>query len=178
MRKRRQALSAAARDDAALSVANHIESTPGWPSAVRVALYLAADGEIDPTVIASRLRENGKTPHLPIIQDDNSLRFAAWDANAPLSNNRFGIPEPMGKQVPAETLDIVLMPLVAWDMTGNRLGMGGGFYDRTLAGCDNVLKVGLGFEFQRVSSLQAESWDVRLDLIATECALHECEGKS
>ena len=178
MRARRQALSAAARDDAALKVARHVEGVPGWQAAVKVAVYLAADGEVDPTIVASSLRANDKTPYLPVIQDDQSLRFAAWDAGSRLSDNRYGIPEPDGENLPAETMDIILLPLVAWDTAGNRLGMGGGFYDRTLAADEKVLTVGLGFELQKVGRLPAEPWDVRLDFIATECALHNCQDFS
>jgi len=178
MRSRRRALPETIHQQAARSLVDQLESIPHWRSATRVALYLATDGEIDLSPVANALRADAKTPYLPVIQADNSLRFAPWTSDEHLRENRFGIPEPSGEQTTAREMDIILLPLVAWDRRGNRLGMGGGFYDRTLAGAGDVSKVGMAYECQRVEALPTESWDVRLDFIITECALYECQGSS
>jgi 5-formyltetrahydrofolate cyclo-ligase len=74
-------------------------------------------------------------------------------------------------------LDIILLPLVAWDTQGHRLGMGGGYYDRSLAGVQNVIKVGLALELQKVEALVTEPWDIRMDFVATENGLIQCQGE-
>ena len=99
--------------------------------------------------------------------------------------NRFGIAEPeLGKNptAPVWTLDIILLPLVAFDRAGNRMGMGGGFYDRTLARLNNSamerpLLIGLAHHCQEVEHLQAQSWDIPLDIIATDKELIHVSGK-
>ena len=173
MRAKRRALSAEQQRNAALAIAGNLSGLNAWSLAQRVALYLAADGEADPSPIADALRASGKTPFLPVIQGDKSLRFAPWHADATLIENRYGIPEPQSGQQLASEMDIVLMPLVAWSPRGDRLGMGGGFYDRSLAGAE-VLKVGLAYEVQRTAHLDSEDWDIRMDYVATELALYNC----
>ena len=176
MRARRRALPAEERQAAALAIARHTCTAPGWEQALRIALYLPADGEADPLPLVDSLRAAGKSIFLPVIRNDNSLGFAPWEADASLITNRFGIDEPTTRQRPATEMDIVLLPLVAWSVRGDRLGMGGGFYDRSLAQAGNVIKVGLAYEFQRVTRLASEAWDVALDFVATESALHNCQG--
>ena len=120
----------------------------------------------------------GKQLFLPVIADDNSLSFHAWQADEPLRDNRYNIPEPPAQALrcPTNDLDIIFMPLVAWDQCGGRLGMGGGFYDRTLAGADGPVLVGLAHECQQVGQVPRDSWDVCLAFIATDTALHPCQG--
>lgn len=178
MRQRRQALSEDDRAQAALSLTQHALALEAWQGASKIALYLANDAEADPSLLAKALRHAGKTPFLPVIQQDNSLRFAPWVESSELRDNRFGIPEPQTPAIRAEELDIIVLPLVAWDIQGNRLGMGGGFYDRSLSGAYDVLKVGLAYELQRVETLPTEPWDIRLNFVATEAALVQCQGKN
>lgn len=99
-----------------------------------------------------------------------------YPATALKSRNRFGILEPaaIGAPMPAKQFDVVLVPLVAFDRAGNRLGMGAGFYDRAMAFRLNnpktlrPLLVGLAHHFQEVNSLNAQAWDVPLDVILTD----------
>ncbi|RLQ23475.1 5-formyltetrahydrofolate cyclo-ligase [Seongchinamella sediminis] len=176
MRSRRRALPASKRQQAAEAVTRQLASLALWQRARRIAVYHANDGEIDPTPLVRDLRRAGKTPYLPIIQTDSSLRFAAWEADQPLIDNRFGIPEPGGKSLPASALDIILLPLVAWDLRGNRLGMGGGFYDRALESAADVIKMGLAYDCQQLPALPSQPWDVPLDFVVTESALYQCQG--
>ena len=176
MRRRRQTLSTALRRQAAVAISEQVQQLPGWQQAGNLALYLAADGEADPGPVAAIARAAGKTTYLPEIQADDSLRFAPFDEDTPMRENRFGIPEPQSESRPARAMNVVLLPLVAWDYRGHRLGMGGGFYDRSLAEAPGVIKVGVAFELQRVDSLPTEAWDIDLDFVVTETTLHRCQG--
>ena len=178
LRRRRQALSADQQDLAARAASNHIAELPGWRNAQRIALYLAADGEIDTTPLSELGRAQHKQLFLPVIKADNSLGFAEWRPDSPLSTTRFDIPEPpaQASRCPAENLDIIFLPLVGWDLQGGRLGMGGGFYDRTLAGLTGPLLVGLAHANQQVDCIPREEWDIPLNFIATDTALHFCKG--
>ena len=178
LRQRRQALGPGEQLAAAQAAATFIQQLPGWPGARRIALYLAADGEIDTTELAQLGRSQGKQLFLPVIEQDDHLSFAAWLPGSRLAANRYGIPEPPGdaKRCATNTLDIIFLPLVGWDLHGGRLGMGGGFYDRTLAGTSGPVLVGLAHGNQQVDRIPREDWDIPLDFIATDTALYCCQG--
>ncbi|MGB5063604.1 MAG: 5-formyltetrahydrofolate cyclo-ligase [Candidatus Competibacter sp.] len=184
LRALRCGLSPAARQQAALVAARRLES---WlpARAVRIAGYWACDGELDPWPVLERALAEGRQVFLPVLAGvpPRSLQFAPYRPGTPLRRNRFDIPEP--EVDPAEwlqpmDLDLVLVPLVAFDSTGTRLGMGGGFYDRSFAfqrgGNERGRRprlLGLGYEFQGVAELVRQPWDVPLDAVATEQALYE-----
>lgn len=178
LRQRRQALSPGEQLAAARAAAAFIQQLPDWPGARRIALYLAADGEIDTTELAQLGRSQGKQLFLPVIEQDDHLSFAAWLPDSPLAANRYGIPEPPedAKRCATNTLDIIFLPLVGWDLQGGRLGMGGGFYDRTLAGASGPVLVGLAHSNQQVDRIPREDWDITLNFIATDTALYLCQG--
>jgi 5-formyltetrahydrofolate cyclo-ligase len=179
MRSRRRELSPAQRDHAAAALVKTVAGLREFQDARHLAVYLSMDGEIDPAPLVSHMRETGKQLYLPVLATDATdiLNFAAWQPDAPLYPNRFKIPEPRPDNLlaPAE-LDLVFMPLVAFDAKGNRLGMGGGYYDRSFAFLKSAarkpLLIGLAYEFQRVPSLAAETWDVPLAGVATECGFY------
>ncbi|MEP5568223.1 MAG: 5-formyltetrahydrofolate cyclo-ligase [Halioglobus sp.] len=177
LRLRRKAVPQRQRDLAAIGLAHNVTAIPGWEDASRVAIYFASDGEADPSLVAKALYLSKRAPYLPVIQQDKTLLFAPWEASGELRENHFGIPEPQTTACTAEALDIVLMPLVGWGVGGQRLGMGGGYYDRSLATAAHVIKVGVAFEMQRVDDLVTDPWDIRMDFIVTESALIECQGK-
>ncbi len=120
----------------------------------------------------------GQAIYLPVLSPlKNSLYFAPFTPDSQLSRNRFGICEPdcsPAQWLRAQQLDVILLPLVAFDDAGNRLGMGGGFYDRTLAFLQHrqhrrkPALIGLAHEIQHSERLATESWDIPLDAIATE----------
>ena len=176
LRRRRKALSPAEQCTAARGLADRITRLPRWDSARTVALYLSADGEIDTAAVATLARNAGKEIYLPVIREDDSLGFARWARGAELTPNRYNIPEPPAGAIHREPgeLDIMLLPLVGWDRSGGRLGMGGGFYDRTLANVRGPTLVGCAHSVQEVDHLPLEAWDVRLAFVATESALHDC----
>jgi 5-formyltetrahydrofolate cyclo-ligase len=176
LRERRNALTADEQQSASRNAGHHAQSLPNWEHATRIALYLAADGELDPTHLAALCREQEKSLYLPVIRDDNSLAFALWRPEEKLKVNRYGIPEPPPDSDPlrADEMEIIFLPLVGWDERGNRLGMGGGFYDRTLDGATRPLLVGLAHDCQQVPALPRESWDISLDFVVTGSALVDC----
>ncbi len=178
LRQRRGILSAAAQLAAAQAVLHSIGNLPTWTTAQRIALYLAVDGEIDTRPLEQQARLLGKLLFLPAINEDNSLRFVSWHADDSLSTNRYNIPEPptTAMSCPAAKLDIIFLPLVGWDLRGRRLGMGGGFYDRTLSGVAAPLLVGLAHENQQIAEIPQDSWDVVMDYIATDTALYRSQG--
>ena len=178
LRQRRRALSPQHQSAAATSVATHIARIPRWTTASRVALYLASDGEIDTAPLSADCRAAGKQLFLPVIGEKNLMAFAEWPQGSELTANRYGIPEPppAAQRCAAAALDIIVLPLVAWDETGGRLGMGGGFYDRALAGVNGPLLVGLAHSVQQLPQVPRDDWDVPLDFVVTENALHCCQG--
>jgi 5-formyltetrahydrofolate cyclo-ligase len=177
MRARRRRLSRGQQRLAAQRLARRATRQSWYIRARSLALYLAADGEIDPQVLIGRALADGKRIFLPQLRAGNRLGFAEYRRGARLRRNRFGIPEPLrGRQVALRELDVVLMPLVAFDGRGNRLGMGGGFYDRTFArlrqpycsGANAPRLIGLAHGFQQVAGLVQQSWDVPLNGTLTD----------
>lgn len=178
MRARRAALSPALRIAAAQQLAARLHGVPGMPAAGFVAGYWAVDGEI-----ALHAWQTSLPPRctycLPVLCDDQRLRFAPWRPGDTLVSNRFGIPEPgvdPGSLLEADALAAIVMPLVAFDAAGHRVGMGGGWYDRSLApvreAATRPLLVGVGYEMQRVDALMPAPWDVPLDAVCTESATY------
>jgi 5-formyltetrahydrofolate cyclo-ligase len=139
-------------------------------AAKRVAVYAANDGELDPSILVSTLLRAGKTVVLPVMGKDRRLTWRRW-RREPLTRNRLGIAEPSRytPRIATRTLDLVFVPLVAFDDAGHRLGRGGGHYDATFAHADRRPKlVGLAHEVQHATELPREHWDVRLDAVITE----------
>lgn len=178
LRQRRQALDPTAQRAAAQALSHVVPKLPRWESARRIALYHARDGEIDTVSLAHLARTAGKQLYLPVLCSDNSLSFARWHtADAP-SLNRYQIPEPpaTAERCPASDLDIIFLPLVGWDTRGGRLGMGGGYYDRTLSGISGPVLVGLAHQCQQVTEIPLQEWDIVLDYVATDIALYHRAG--
>lgn len=180
LRARRRALTPQERIAAAQSLAARLLALPFAPQDGYVAGYWAMDGEI--ALHAWQLGlPSGCVYCLPVLHEDGRLRFAPWRPGDPLGANRHGIPEP---QVGATSLldpadmALVVLPLVAFDDRGHRLGMGGGWYDRSFAfrqrRAGPPWLVGAAFEAQRVDALEATDWDVALDAVCTEAQLYDC----
>ncbi|MGD8309942.1 MAG: 5-formyltetrahydrofolate cyclo-ligase [Chromatiales bacterium] len=145
----------------------------------RIAFYLAEDGEIDLTPAMQRARRSGKEIYLPVLRarPSRALWFCEYRQGDRLLLNRFGIAEPdmrARRPVPPWALDLVLLPLVGFDECGNRLGMGGGFYDRTLAFRRHRMRwckprlIGVAHECQKVARIPHRPWDIQIDGVTTE----------
>lgn len=145
---------------------------PLLPQNARIGLYLDRFGELPTAAILAFCQKHDFTPFLPITCKDKPLWFAPcfYDLRkTPLKRHKLGMKEPLLKQtMTADKLDCIICPLVAVDKFGNRLGMGGGFYDRTFAKAPNVLRVGWCYHFQVVEKLMANPWDKGVDLLITE----------
>jgi 5-formyltetrahydrofolate cyclo-ligase len=186
LRLQRRATSPARRHHAAEQLARRVTSLRIFTSAARIAGYLPVDGEIDPLPLLRSALEMGKSIYLPVLTGTvrEPMRFAPYHANSALKPNRFGIPEPQvaAKELLApQCLDLVFTPLVAFDLRGNRLGMGGGFYDRSFAflrhpgHLPKPHLVGLAFDLQKVDTLSPQPWDVPLDIIVTESTVYTAD---
>ncbi|MBQ0724144.1 MAG: 5-formyltetrahydrofolate cyclo-ligase [Cycloclasticus sp.] len=143
----------------------------------RIAGYLAYDGEPSIDLIIQRQHKANRPFYLPALRKQQ-LTFKAYRFNDTLANNKFNIPEPTGHQsFNPKYLNTILMPLVGFDGHGNRLGMGGGFYDRTLrftlpASCKkHPLLIGIAYSQQKVNRLLKQPWDIPLDAVITEQGL-------
>lgn len=144
----------------------------------RIAFYLAEDGEIATNIAIHHAWQAKKHVYLPRLSPyENELFFARYTPRISMKNNRFGIAEPavsIKKCKRAHQLQLIFMPLVGFDMQGNRLGMGGGFYDRTLHFRNHQKKwkhpklIGLAHECQQLEQVPVEQWDIPLDGILTE----------
>lgn len=183
LRAQRRALTAEARAEAAERLCQHVAATRLFRVSRRIACYWANDGEIDATRIIERAQRLGKRVYLPVLSRVNHDRlwFARATADTQLRLNRFGIPEPRvaaGELLRAQALDLILVPLVGFDSAGNRLGMGGGFYDRSLGFLAQRRHwrkphvVGLAYDFQHVERLPTNAWDIPLAEVVTDCACY------
>jgi len=174
LRLQRRSIPAPQRIAAADALANRLLSLAFAPESGYVAGYWAMDGEI--ALHSWQLRLPRAVIYcLPVLHHENQLRFAPWRPGDALVTNRFGIPEPdveADSALPPQAMSMVVMPLVGFDGAGRRLGMGGGWYDRSFAFRNASMPppwlVGVGFAAQRVDRLALETWDVVADAICTE----------
>jgi len=176
LRKKRLDISPSDRVKFAKQLLLQAQNIVNFENGQKVALYLPNNGEIDPKYIEKFLKNEGISTYLPIL-DDKSLKFAKIGKN--FRKNRFGIKEPISTDIiNANQLDILFMPLVGFDQNKNRLGMGGGFYDRTLSfkkqqpSFKNPKLIGLAFDCQQIEQLEAQDWDVPLDGIITPSKIY------
>ena len=131
--------------------------------------YYPSNYEIDDLELLDLLKKKNFKVSLPIIKKNNQMNFYNWSRNDPLKINKFGIPEPLASKIIYP--DILLVPLVAYDSYLNRLGYGGGYYDRYIEKLEKikkVIKIGLAFSFQKISSIPINQYDKKLDFIVTE----------
>ena len=181
LRARRRALTREQREAAArrvaLQVQRHFSLHPGQ----RIALYSPLPEELDVAPLAALVRRHGGRIFVPRLSDRRRRRMQFVAASGPMRPNPLGILEPAGTQVAAiGSLDLVFLPLVGFDASGMRLGMGAGYYDRAFAFrrlrsvWQRPRLVGIGFAAQRVAAIEAAAHDVRLDAIVTEEGIIRC----
>ncbi len=182
LRQRRRGLDDRAQRLASMSLARRLMQLPALRRARHVALYLPENGEIDPTPLVDWLHQRGTRVYLPVLRPlvENRLWFVHWRPDTRMVLNRFKITEPDLRQsgerirrLAPWALDVVLMPLVGFDEQGHRLGMGGGFYDRTLAFASHPhgprpTLIGVAHQCQQVERLPHQPWDVNLDMIVSD----------
>ncbi|MGN7613640.1 5-formyltetrahydrofolate cyclo-ligase [Magnetococcales bacterium HHB-1] len=166
--RRRDQLSSSACFSRSLDICHHIQHTKVYHSATTVSAYypMRREADLRPLFFRSNTK---KTFFLPVMQQQR-LKFAEVGCATRFKRARFGVWEPRyEKLVSAETLDLILMPLLAIDGSGGRLGYGGGFYDRTLSFVMQTKKAerpslfGVGFSFQKIDTVPCEVQDIPLD---------------
>ncbi|MEZ8144556.1 5-formyltetrahydrofolate cyclo-ligase [Enterovibrio norvegicus FF-33] len=176
IRSQRRALTAQAQTDASAALLLRFQQSDAVKSATHIALYLAVDGELDTAPLIEYCWAQGKSVYLPVIHpfSKGHLLFLRYHPQSTLVANRYGILEPkldVRDVLPAEKLDLICTPLVAFDQSGQRLGMGGGYYDRTLAPWyetrQGARPLGVAHDCQQVDALPIEVWDVPLPEILT-----------
>ncbi|RLA06248.1 MAG: 5-formyltetrahydrofolate cyclo-ligase [Gammaproteobacteria bacterium] len=176
----RRSLVFAQQQTAAKLLDRHLAGCPAFQRARNIAIYWPTDGEIGIRPLALRCWSMGKTLFLPVLSPPPGIRmrFARYTEQTRLKSNRYGIPEPNSSAhqwVRASRLDLLVMPLVAMDLAGNRIGMGAGYYDKTLQNiATRALRptlIGVGHQFQLVEKIVSQSWDIPLDWLATDQCL-------
>ena len=183
LRTRRKSLSVEEQRSAARRLTANVVRTHLFLTSRRIACYLPNDGEIGTRGVIEHVGRLRKTCYLPVLSrlSHDRLWFARIGGDTEFTPNRFGIPEPVVEArelVRAQELDLILMPLVGFDDRGNRLGMGGGFYDRSLEFLRHRRHwrkphvLGLAYDFQRVNGLMPDPWDIPLQGVATDQAVY------
>ena len=178
LRIKRRSLTYVQHRQAAKQLYHRIITAPFFIKAKRIGFYLASDSEIDPLAILFKALAMGKQCYLPLISTHTpgKVSFASFKEGEPLIANKWGILEPVSRVqdlVAPKSLSLVLVPLVGFDLSCNRLGMGKGFYDKSFSfrrrlSVSTPTLIGLAHECQKTASLPVESWDVPLDGIATD----------
>ena len=171
---KRKSLSKKERLDSEKSLVQLWESVGGSYNTNKVALYWPINGEVATNALISYFFSNGSKCFLPVISNNEGnklIDFALFEEQSRLVKNRFGIPEPnKSKIIDLNQLDIIFLPCVCFDSRGNRIGMGGGFYDKTLSYLSKNEKtklIILAYDFQEVESCLPESHDIKADACLT-----------
>ena len=178
IRQQRRSLSLNRQRLHQLSVLKHLKQSGLLKRHKRFAIYLHSDGELHTDIIIKTLLKMKKQVFLPVLYPyaKNQLWFYPYKTDTQLVTNRYNIAEPpiIGKPVMPSFLDVVLMPLVGFDNKGNRIGMGGGFYDRTFSFTRRYnekrlpMLIGLAHDLQQCTNVKHQPWDIRLDGVITE----------
>jgi 5-formyltetrahydrofolate cyclo-ligase len=176
LRQKRKNLSFYQQKKSAHQLANQFRHLTIFKTANKIAVYQATDGEINPYCLMNLIWAYGKQCYLPVLRrfPNQELGFVRVYKTSRLHRHRYGFKEPKAKhRLFIYQLDLVCLPLVGFDATGKRLGMGGGFYDRSLARSPkkHVYKLGLAHDCQQIEQLQSQSWDIPLDAIITPSQL-------
>ena len=174
IRQRRRALTPEQQTQFALHAADRMMAYPPVLLAQTVAVFLSFDGELDTRALIDQLWRAGKRVYLPVLHlfSPGNLLFLHYHPSSDLVVNRLNIREPkldVRDVLPLSQLDVLVTPLVAFDAAGQRLGMGGGFYDRTLQNWrqHRLQPVGYAHDCQQVDALPTEQWDIPLPAVIT-----------
>ncbi len=178
LRDKRRSLSDAQKKAVAKSCFSHFLTIPHLSTYQNMAFYQAFDGEMDPTLLINHCWQQHKKCYLPVISKDKPLHFFPYFPDSKLIKNQYHILEPNHSNKSLEAsiidLDLICLPLVAFDKVGYRLGMGKGYYDKTLYDYCQQRKnkkpflLGLAYSFQKVDKIMTHEKDVKLDGVLTE----------
>ena len=185
LRARRRQLTLFEQQQRAQLICQKIIRSAAFHSSRRIAVYHAGDGEVSLDTLIDSAWQRRKQCFLPVLDKiiQRRLFFAPFISGQPLRTNRYGIPEPAisaQQRLRSGQLDLILLPLVGFDLQGNRIGMCGGYYDYTLAyrrqwyhGARPQL-MGIAYDFQRLEQIPRRRWDVPLQYIACDQGIYHC----
>jgi len=164
-----------ARAAASQKISEIVCNSTWFRSSQSIACYLPFSGEVDTWRTIERALRMKKRVFAPIIEKNSSMRFREITAATTLRRNNFGLTEPEnGKFAQPRSLDVVIAPVVAFDSQNHRVGMGGGYFDRTFAFLRHRKTyfhpklIGVAFDCQKVNKIPANPWDIRLFAVITE----------
>ena len=156
---------------ASQKITDIIQTMPDFQTAQHIAWYFPANGEVDLSALWQITLEKNKCCYLPSIRPNHTLLFLPYTPETKLTLNRYQILEPrvdvQFAKDPQE-LDILFLPVVAFDIDRTRLGMGKGYYDKTLAQHSDVQLIGVAYEWQKQPKIPKDPWDIPLKMIITE----------
>jgi len=180
IRQHRRSLTAEQQLQFSQQAASRLLAYPPVVMAHTVAVFLSFDGELDTQPLIEQLWRSGKRVYLPVLHpfSPGNLLFLHYHPRSELVINHLKIREPkldVRDVLPLDKLDVLVTPLVAFDEHGQRLGMGGGFYDRTLQHWQQykVQPVGYAHDCQQVDALPVAEWDIPLPAVVTPSTLWE-----
>ena len=173
--RERRSLSAEYRQAASARIAHTLIRSGEFAASHSIACYLPCDDEVDPRAVIARAWRAKKRVFAPIIDGRGGMIFRQITPDTRLERNFFGLWEPVaGPLITARRIDLVLTPLVAFDKLRNRIGMGGGYFDRCFAFLRHRTHwlhpklIGLAFDCQAIEKIQTNPWDIRLYRVVTE----------
>lgn len=179
MRARRTLVAGAERLHAAVAAANHLLALIGADFAGVIGAYFPTGDEFDSLPLLHMLKARGMATALPVVAGRGlPLQFFSWRAGDVLEKGAYGIQIPAHRGLSLRP-DVLIIPLLAFDRSGTRLGYGGGYYDRTLhdlRAAATILAIGLGYDFQEIADLPAQAHDQRLDWIVTPAGARQASG--
>lgn len=181
LKKKRHALSKLEQSQASAKIFKQILDLKAYQNAKKIGLYFAKGKEIDLNPLWQHATSHQKNCFFPAITPDHRLLFFPATLKSPLIKNRYGIDEPLAspkEAAPLQDFDLIFLPLLAFDKLGRRLGMGGGYYDKTLAALRGPLLLGLAYNFQYLPQLPSDPWDVCLNAVITPEKLYDFSLKT
>lgn len=178
-RELRRSLSTALKQEAAIKIAHHLINLPEYDQAQHIGVYSALAEEASLSIFNELASEDQKSLYLPVIEKDskqNVMHFHAWNPDTQMNVNSLGIYEPQLKkntealEQKLPNFDLLLLPLVAYDKKGQRLGMGAGYYDRFIEKniSSNCLLIGVAYSCQEATDIPHELWDKSLHALINE----------
>ena len=176
LREWRGGLAFSTCQNAGYRATTHLLNHPLFIKSRHIACYMAVHNELETNQLIQKIWQTGKCCYLPALDTIRKgyMNFHLYKKGDPLIRNAYAIPEPrtLTQQIMPWALDLVILPLVAFDRQGNRIGTGCGYYDRTFAGFNNwsqhPVLCGFAYQKQEIKKIPARTWDVPIHYIVTD----------
>lgn len=175
LKLQRSQLSASYINSASTQIFELLKKTDLFINSEKIGCYQSIGQEVKTDKIINYILANHKICFLPVVQS-NTLQFNRYSERTRLLTNKYGIKEPMGNNyIEVFELDVILLPLVGFSRNGDRLGMGAGYYDRTLGKLEKTpILIGLAYESQEIPNIPTDEWDISLDYVITNNEVITC----